>query len=86
MTGGLTMKRIALAVLALVVGFGIYGWAQVVPAPSVPPGVLTGADIGFRVENTEPNRVVGRLMVRLNGRWVEAQFANPRRVFPLQAK
>ena len=82
----MTMKRIALVVLALVVGFGIYGWAQVVPAPSIPPGVLTGADIGFRVESTEPNRAVGRLMVRVNGRWGEAQFANPGKVFPLQAK
>jgi hypothetical protein len=82
----MTMKHIALVVLALIVGCGIYGWAQVVPAPSVPPGVVSGADIGFRVERTEGNTAVGRLMVRVNGKWVEAQFANPGKVSPVQMK
>jgi hypothetical protein len=80
------MKRIALVALALIAGFGIYGWAQVVPAPSVPPGVVSGADIGFRVERAEGNTAVGRLMIRVNGKWVEAQFSNPGKVAPVQMK
>jgi hypothetical protein len=82
----MTVRRIALVVLALVVGFRIYGRAQVVPAPSVPPGVVSGADIGFRVERTDGNTAVGRLMVRVNGKWAEAQFANPGKVSPVQMK
>jgi hypothetical protein len=83
----MTMKRTAVVVLSLVVGFGIYGWAQVGPAPSVPPGVVSGADIGFRVERTDGNTAIGRLMVRVNGKWVDAQFtAAPGKISPVQVK
>jgi hypothetical protein len=83
----MTIKRVALVVLALIVGCGIYGWAQVVPAPlPVPPGVISGTDLGFSVERTERNAAVGKLMVRVNGKWMEAQFSSQGRVFPLQTK
>jgi hypothetical protein len=82
----MTMKRIVLLGLALIVGFGICGWAQVVPTPSVPSDVISGADIGFLVERTEGNAAIGRLIVRVNGKWVQAQFANPGKVSPVQMK
>jgi hypothetical protein len=35
--------------------------------------ILSGSDIGFRVEGTDTNgRPAGRVMLRINGRWVEA--------------
>jgi hypothetical protein len=54
------------------------GQTPPIPRPSPgPPGILTGADIGFRVEGPGP---AGTLMIKLNGRWVEAEFAPKPRV------
>src|SRR5262245_39268800 len=39
------------------------------------PIVLSGNDVGFRVERQKDNIPVGVLVVRLNGRWVEAAFS-----------
>ncbi|MEO7134297.1 MAG: hypothetical protein ABI024_08750 [Vicinamibacterales bacterium] len=37
------------------------------------PRILSGADLGFRVESTSPaGDAVGTWVVRLNGRWVTA--------------
>jgi hypothetical protein len=41
---------------------------NVTPLPV--PITLTGADIAFRVEGTQGNTPVGKLIVRYNGRWV----------------
>ena len=35
------------------------------------PVVLSGEDLGFRVESYERGKPIGTLVVRLNGRWVE---------------
>jgi hypothetical protein len=87
------MQRTALAVIvALLLAGG--GWvagqtAQVQPyRVPVDPSILSGADIGFRVEDKTPGGVVGTLMVRLkNGEWVEAH-GSPKhgRVIPLEMK
>ena len=46
------------------------------PAPELQaPAVIAGNDIGFRVESHKGNTPVGRLVVRINGQWVEAQFS-----------
>jgi hypothetical protein len=38
--------------------------------------VISGSDLGFRVERQERDGTpVGRLVVRINGQWVEAGFA-----------
>jgi hypothetical protein len=41
------------------------------------PRILSGSDIGFRIEGTEPRtgNPTGRLMLRLNGEWVEVGFS-----------
>jgi hypothetical protein len=55
----------------------------VVPLPS--PVVLSGADIGFRIEGKQGEHPVGQLVVRINGQWVEATLGVGRsRVHPLQ--
>jgi len=43
--------------------------------PFTEPVVLAGPDVGFRIESYERGKPVGTLVVRLNGRWVEARSA-----------
>ena len=86
------MRRGALLTIsaALMAG-GAWAYGQErAQAPIVPfPGngnILTGPDIGFRVEGVHQGKVVGTMVVRLkDGSWVEAQFGMPR-VRPLQTE
>jgi hypothetical protein len=48
-------------------------WAQTPPRSQ--QMVISGSDLGFRVDRQQGNAPVGRLVVRVNGQWVEAQFA-----------
>ena len=59
---------------ALLVSLGGRSIAQVRPVEPVPPRVMSGSDIGFRVEGLRGERVVGRLVVRVDGRWVETEL------------
>jgi len=43
------------------------------PMDLVAPTVISGSDLGFRIESSKDNIPVGRLVVRVNGRWVDAQ-------------
>jgi len=49
------------------------------PARGVPPAqddpgrIISGNDIGFRVEDVKNNRLVGRFVVRVNGQWREVE-------------
>jgi len=40
------------------------------------PAVVSGNDIGFRLERTQNGIAVGRIVVRVDGRWVDT--ATPR--------
>jgi hypothetical protein len=76
-------KRVALVAVVLFVILGVYLWAQAPP----PPGAILGNDIAFRVEHTEAGRAIGRFMVRVDGKWLEADVSpNRGRVVPLQTK
>ena len=44
------------------------------------PVVLSGADIGFRVEGHKEKSVVGRFVVRVNGQWFDVDAAFSPRV------
>jgi hypothetical protein len=77
------MRRIALGfVLGIVVGAGaMHALSDGGPAPDPKPdSVITGQDLGFRVEKIESRQVVGTLVVRVNGEWKEP--APPVRVVP----
>ena len=69
--------RVICAVLAVVFTFFAgAGWgsgqaAQPVP---VPPTILSGPDIGFRVQSRNGETPVGTLVVRVDGKWVAPQF------------
>lgn len=85
------MRRTVLMAIAAVFLAG-GGWVagQQTEPYRVPmnPTILSGPDIGFRLEGKERGAVVGTLMVRLkNGEWVEARSSPWRgRVVPLDTK
>jgi hypothetical protein len=84
------MRRVVFSAFLLVVAAG-GGWlmGQQQPAqPFNPPpeGLLTGAEIGFRMEGTHQGKVVGTLMVRMKtGEWVPASLTRPG-VVPLDSR
>lgn len=57
-----------------------------VPVQRQPPTIASGADIGFRVDATKSGMALGRLVVRVNGEWLDAQFSNNMRVIPIRDK
>ena len=64
---------IALVVIGLASLVGVGVWAQ---PQFEQPRVISGSDLGFRVERQGGDGApIGRLVVRMNGRWVEAGFA-----------
>ena len=52
----------------------VYGQGAVAPTP-FPRRVLSGADLGFRVEGMRRDTPVGTLVIKVDGIWVEADFA-----------
>ncbi|MEP7307190.1 MAG: hypothetical protein ABJA98_16885 [Acidobacteriota bacterium] len=63
--------------MALLCVVALASWvsAQAVQRRAEAPVVLAGSDIGFRVESRRGNTPIGKLVVRIDGQWVEAQFA-----------
>jgi hypothetical protein len=51
------------------------GAAQAVHIEKLAPKVLSGDDFGFRVEGRRGDTPIGALVVRVNDKWVEVQFA-----------
>jgi hypothetical protein len=48
------------------------GTIIIAPPPST---IIAGADLGFRVEGHKGDTPLGRLVVRINGQWVEVEDA-----------
>jgi hypothetical protein len=72
----MTFKPVAAAIFAILVTIVATAWvtAQVVAVKPVPPKVMTGTDVGFRVEGIRGSTPVGTLVVKVNGEWVEADL------------
>jgi len=71
--------RLAMLGTFLVVLLGLATWsrAQTAVAPNpVPPVVLAGPDIGFRMTGVKRGTPVGQLVVRINGDWKVVEFAS----------
>ena len=72
-------RRMALLLTVVVVMSLATAWAYA-QAPfgnrAVTPTVLSGPDVGFRVEAQRAGTPVGRIVVRINGQWVEAEFGS----------
>ena len=60
------------------------GWVSAQSAQNPAPGrtVISGDDIGFRVEGYADGRPIGTLVVRVNGVWMEADYAPRHRTMP----
>jgi hypothetical protein len=52
------------------------------PALPKPGDVITGHDLGFRVERIGNEQVVGALVVRVNGEWTLTEEPSPPSVIP----
>jgi hypothetical protein len=64
--------RVVLVALCLASLVGVGVWGQVKPEPRV----ISGSDLGFRVEGQRGDGTpTGQLVVRINGQWVEAGFS-----------
>ena len=70
-------RRAWLAVVLASLLSGISGAVLAQPKSEIQnePVVVSGADIGFRIERYERGKPIGTLVVRLNGRWVEPRAA-----------
>ena len=77
------MRRIAIVAISaamIAVAGWVYAQAPIVPfqapTPAPAPGhILTGSDIGIRIDEAGPSRVAGTLMVRLkDGSWAPVQL------------
>lgn len=64
-----------IAVLLVVCLLAGWRWAtsQVVGMTPVPPRVMSAGDIGFRVVGVRGDTPVGRFVIRVNDRWVDAE-------------
>ena len=73
------LKAVAAAVFAVLLIVAATAWvtAQAVVVNKVQPKVMTGADVGFRVEGLRGDTPVGTLVVKVNGEWVEAEIVTP---------
>jgi hypothetical protein len=73
-----TGKRLSFAILwalSLII-VASFAQAQKKPQPVPPaPIILSGADIGFRVQGDRGDHVIGTLVVRMNGEWIAAEPA-----------
>jgi len=65
-------------VLATGFGAGAQLAAQVFSPPTpVPPKVIAGPDVGFRIEGIDhDNTPVGQVVVKVKGEWVEARIVS----------
>jgi hypothetical protein len=81
-------KRIVVIALWLlsIVAVGTLVHAQLRSVPTGPTTVLSGADIGFQTTDSGGKTVVGKLVVRVNGQWKDAEFQSQGRVQPLSLK
>jgi len=70
--------RVAMVGVFFVVLIGLAAWTHaqtaVLPNP-VPPVVLAGPDVGFRMTGVKRGTPVGQLVVRINGEWKVVEFA-----------
>ena len=78
-------KRIVVVAMWLVSIFaaamvGLFAQAPLPPREPRLPGsvspaaeVISGSDLGFRIDSRKGNTPVGRLVIRINGQWVEVE-------------
>ena len=68
----MTRERLAL-ILAWALSLSIVAALAPAQTPAQRGTVISGSDLGFRVERQRGNRVTGTLVVRINGEWLVAE-------------
>jgi hypothetical protein len=72
--------RLTMLGVFLIVLLGVAAWSRAQPAiaarPVVPPVVLAGPDIGFRMTGAKGDTPVGQLVVRVKGEWKVVEFGS----------
>ena len=66
-----------LAIVLIVISGTAWATSQLVMVEPVTPTVMTGGDLGFRVEGLRGGQPVGTVVVRVNGEWVAAEVKLP---------
>lgn len=54
------------------------------PQPLPEPRIVSGPDFGFRIEADQSGTPVGQLVVRVDGKWIEARVAAIPRLRPVK--
>jgi hypothetical protein len=75
---------IAIAILSSLATWKV-ATAQVTAIRPIEPRVISGADIGFRVDSLRGATPLGRLVIKVNGQWVETDIG-PGWVQPLSTR
>jgi hypothetical protein len=74
-------RRAALIIVWALSLAGVGVWARAEGQPQQPPvitvgpEVVSGENLGFRVHGMRGDTRIGRLVVRVDGKWVDVQFA-----------
>ena len=63
---------VSLFVVASAVKAQVYEPPRALPEPRV----VSGPDFGFRIESEQGGVPVGKLVVRVNGKWIEVRVGN----------
>jgi len=72
--------RVVIAILWIssLLGVGVFAQSQArIDRPIPEPKVMTGGDIGFRVDGMYGEMPSGTVVIRVNGQWVEAMVGKP---------
>jgi hypothetical protein len=85
--GVMSFRKVAtLGILWALSVIGAVTIATIARAQAQETIVLSGSDVGFRIEGQRGQTPVGKLVVRIDGQWVEAALSNvaaPRITVPL---
>jgi hypothetical protein len=80
----LKLAAALVSAVAVIASAAVWVSAQVVRVEPVTPTVMAGPDVGFRVEGLRAGMPVGRVVLRINGQWVEADLASPTAPRPIR--
>jgi hypothetical protein len=64
----------ALWVLSLFIVSSVGAQQAFAVDPLPEPRIISGADVGFRIEGMQKGAPVGRLVIRVDGKWIEARL------------
>jgi hypothetical protein len=77
---------VTLSIVLILIAATAWATAQLVLVEPVTPTVMTGGDVGFRVEGLRGGTPVGTLVVKVNGQWVDAELKGTGRSTPLSRR